>query len=774
MMRLPFFLAFVALLQAPAWSTTPGEFFESKIRPVLIQSCIKCHGGDKTSSGLRLDARRHLMSGGDRGPAIIPGDAGNSLLIQVMQRTHSDVAMPPKQELPKRVVADFQRWVDEGAPWPESITKQGASVGRHWAFLPLRNVDVPEADAASSSHPIDRFIAARRKELGLHPVGRADRRTLIRRASFDLVGLPPSWQRTRRFVTDQRPQAYAELVDELLASPNYGERWGRHWLDLARYADTAGENSDYPIPQAHLYRDYVVDAWNADKSYDQFIQEQIAGDILGRQGPPEEFSQRVIATGFIAQAKRFGTGDLEDMHLIIEDTLDTIGKVVLGLSLRCARCHDHKYDPTTTEDYYGLYGFFQSTAYPHPGGESVKEQRYFVSTIHPSELARADKEYFARHADDMDRLKQLIESEKDVESNKAALAALEGKAPSRLAPVAYAVKEGKATDAFIQHGGSPYRKGDVVGRRFPKFLSAGRQADIPSDSSGRLQLAHWLTDPKNPLTARVMVNRIWQFHFGKPLVPTPSNFGLQGTPPTHPKLLDWLATEFIKNDWSVKAMHRLIMSSETYQIAATHDTNNAAIDSGNDYYWRFDRRRLDAESIRDSMLLMGGNLDRNRPGAHPFPSKDKWKWTAHRQFKAVYPSNHRSVYLMVQRLHPHPFLSIFNGPNTSASTALRDRSTVPIQALFMANSEFVTEQARGLANSLLATQLSPQQRIERAYQHVLLREPSERELSRGEKFIEEYRQLLASEGVPAQQQMPATWTSFARGLLTANEFLFVD
>ncbi len=775
MMRLPFFLAFIGLLpQSQASSTTPREFFETKIRPVLVDSCLKCHGGDKTSSGLRLDGREHFMSGGDRGPAIIPGDASNSLLVQAIRRTHPDLSMPPKQELPERVVADFQQWIDAGAHWPESTVKQATGAGQHWAFRPIRNVEVPKADEASSSHPIDRFVASRQAELGLHAVARADRRTLIRRASFDLTGLPPNWQRTRQFIADQRPEAFAELVDELLASPHYGERWGRHWLDLARYADTAGENSDYPIPQAHLYRDYVIDAFNADKPYDEFIREQIAGDIIAENGPPDDYAERVIATGFIAQAKRFGTGDLEDMHLIIEDTLDTMGKVVLGLGLRCARCHDHKYDPTTTQDYYGLYGFFQSTAYPHPGGESVKEQRYFVSTIHPSKLARADKNYFTKHADEIDRLKHLIKAKKDVEANQAALAEIEGRTPSSLAPVAYAVADGQATEAHVQNGGSPHRKGEVVKRRFPEFLLAGPQADIPTDGSGRLQLAQWLTDSKNPLTARVMVNRIWQFHFGKPIVPTPSNFGFQATPPTHPDLLDWLATEFIESGWSIKAMHRLIMSSETYRLATVHDARNTAIDSGNDYYWRFDRRRLDAESIRDSMLLLGGSLDLARPGAHPFPSQDKWKWTAHRQFKAVYPSNHRSVYLMVQRLHPHPFLAIFNGPDTSASTAMRDRSTVPLQALFMANSELVDEQARGLAKSLLAAEANPQERIQLAYRRVLLRQPGDGELRRTSEFIADYCHLLAEEGVPNEDRELLAWSSCARTLLTSNEFLFVD
>ena len=302
-MRLPCCLAIVAaLLQSPASSMTTGEFFETKIRPLLVDSCLKCHGGEKTSSGLCLDAREHLMSGGDRGPAIVPGDASNSLLLRAMRRTHADVAMPPKQPLPEAVVADFERWILEGAHWPESVAKAAASEGRHWAFAPLQPVKVPEVDGSSSAHPIDRFVAARRQELGLHPARRADRRTLIRRASFDLIGLPPNWQRSRRFIADERPEAYSELVDELLASPRYGERWGRHWLDLARYADTAGENSDYPIPQARLYRDYVIDAFNADKpvtSFRRFIR-------------PYSMQRRRDDRSSVSFADRVGSGSLCD------------------------------------------------------------------------------------------------------------------------------------------------------------------------------------------------------------------------------------------------------------------------------------------------------------------------------------------------------------------------------------------------------------------------------------------------------------------------------
>ena len=697
-------------------------------------------------------------------------------------------------------------------------------------FYPSGRSAPPTAPDALSPHPIDRFVRARQREQGLEPVAKADRRALIRRASFDLTGLPPRPERVRAFVSDARPNAFAELIDETLASPRYGERWGRHWLDLARYADTAGENSDYPIPQAYLYRNYVIDAFNKDKPYDLFLKEQIAGDILGRRGAPEDYAERVIATGFLAQAKRFGTGDLEDMHLIIEDTLNTMGQATLGLGLRCARCHDHKYDPTTMKDYYALYGFFQSTAYPFPGGESARVPKYFAPTIHPDILAKEDAAYFAIHGSDKKRLTESLETTRkkgteallvarltkeiaalkgeldDCEANTEAAKALAGRiaaktgehktakaaldkavgaiqakldkiesdSPSGSAPLAYAVSHGKPADAHIQKLGNPRNRGSVVRRAPPAFLAPDGEMNLSEGDSGRLDLAEWLASGDNPLTARVMVNRIWQFHFGRPIVPTPSNFGIQGEPPTHPDLLDWLAGQFIESGWSIKAMHRLIMSSQTYQLSAASNAGNEAADSENAYYWRFDRRRLDAESIRDSMLTLGGNLDLTQPGAHPFPPADKWRFSAHHQFKAVYPSNHRSVYLMVQRLHPHPFLSLFNGPDTSASTARRDESVAPMQALFMSNSDLVEKQAEGFARALIDAASAPRERIDTAYWRAFSRAPSEHEIERAEAYLRRYSKLLEKEGLGEDRRELQSWVSFARTLLTSNEFVFVD
>ncbi|MDH3584680.1 MAG: DUF1549 domain-containing protein, partial [Phycisphaerae bacterium] len=387
-------------------ASNAATHFELKIRPVLMGTCFKCHGGEKINHKLRVDSRDSLIKGGESGAAIVPGKPDQSLLIRAIGYHDQDLQMPPKKKLSQRVVADFARWVRDGATWPASLVNDKPPA-RHWSFQPIAEV-VPREDAWSS-HPVDGFVRAKQKSRQIEPGRFADKRTLIRRASFDLVGLPPSPDEVEAFIHDDRPDAFARVVDRLLASPRYGERWGRHWLDLVRYADTAGENSDYPIPEAYLYRDYVIDAFNADKPYDRFLHEQIAGDILAKQDQDERYAERVIATGFIAQSKRFGTRKLEDMPLIIEDTLHTTGQVVLGLTLRCARCHDHKYDPITMEDYYGLYGFFSSTAYPFPGGEEVKRPSAFARIVSDAELAKQDAAYAVKHAPEVDRIKGQIE-----------------------------------------------------------------------------------------------------------------------------------------------------------------------------------------------------------------------------------------------------------------------------------------------------------------------------------------------------------------------------
>jgi hypothetical protein len=814
-----------AAARAGAPGAASEEFFELRVRPVIAGTCVKCHGEKKASGGLRLDSREALLAGGDSGPAVVAGDPEGSLLVRAIRRTDDDLRMPPNTPLPRAARDDLAAWVAAGAPWPKAAAGRLIASQAHWAFEPLRAVTPPADPTGWASQPLDRFVAAGHRAKGLRPVAPADRRTLIRRAYFDLVGLPPEPERVEGFVADDRPDAFARLVDELLASPAYGERWGRYWLDLARYADTAGDNSDYPVREAYLYRDYVIDAINADLPYDRFLHEQIAGDILAADGPPDDYARRVIATGFLAQSKRFGTRKLEDIHQIIEDTLNTTGQVALGLSLRCARCHDHKYDPITARDYYALYGFFAGTRYPFAGAEEDHRPSEFAPLVPPERSG----EFAAKHAETLARLKAaLAEAESDGEATRRVhdlgLAAaeaeflsgvaggadrpaaaeaitaakvelakatrmrdgrlrqlrteikhLEDAGPMAAAPVAYAVRDGEPTNAKLQLGGDPRKPGAVVPRGVPKVFEPDGTIDLPAKGSGRLALARWLTEgPPRPLAARVMVNRIWQHHFGKAIVPTPSDFGLRGLPPTHPELLDWLAADFIASGWSVKAMHRRIMLSETYQLAAAHDPADATADTGNAWYWRFDRRPLDAEALRDGLLALGGNLKPGRPGPHAFPAVETWRYTAHHQFKALYASEYRTVYLMVQRLHPHPYLALFNGPDTSVTTAARDDSTVALQALYLLNNPFVHDQSRRFAGRLLASEPDPTARLGLAYLRAFGRAPTGAEREQAGAFLAQYDRALADEGVPDDRRPGEAWAGLARALFASNEFLFVD
>jgi hypothetical protein len=725
-----------APLQAGQPTPETAAFFENQVRPLLAGSCFKCHGPKKQQGGLRLDSRAALLQGGDNGPVVVPGAPEKSRLIQAVRQT-GDLKMPPQQKLTPAQIAALVRWVKMGAPWAgaQAATTRGGAITaeerQFWSFQPVRNPPVPAVkDTAWPLSEVDRFILARLEAKGLRPVRVADKCPLIRRATFDLIGLPPTPAEVNAFLADSSPDAFARVVERLLASPAYGERWGRHWLDVVRYADTAGETADFPVPEAYLYRNYVIDAFNRDKPYDRFLREQVGGDLLARQAPREQYAELVTATGFLAVSRRFGFDPQNYQHLTIQDTIDTLGQAVLGLSLGCARCHHHKFDPVTTSDYYALYGIFDSSHYAFPGSEEKNRPRDFPSLLPPAE------------AETRRKAKQPV-------------------------PGAYAVAEGKSHNARIHKRGEPRQLGDEVPRRFLDILG-GDPLPPEEKGSGRLQLAEWLTRPGNPLTARVMVNRVWQHHFGKGLVATPNDFGSRGRRPTHPELLDYLAHRFMAGGWSVKALHCLLMLSRTYQLSSEQEARLAQVDPANELHGRFDRRRLDAESIRDALLSVGGNLDRSRGAAHPFPPVGKWGFTQHNPFVAVYPSNRRSVYLMTQRLRRHPFLALFDGPDPNASTARRIDTTVPTQALFLMNDPFVYEQSAGFARRILAARPEDAARVEWAYQVALARRPSAAEVREALDFVRRYRELLGR----AEQQQP--WEAFARTLLARNEFLFVD
>ncbi|MCA9024122.1 MAG: DUF1553 domain-containing protein [Planctomycetaceae bacterium] len=671
---------------------------------------------------------------------------------------------------------------------PQTLTEDET----HWAFRPLSDPTPPAVSDAYGDHPIDRFIAAGWEHRGLTPVATATPRVLMRRLYFDLIGLPPTPDQIRAFEEASRNDpdaAYSELIEQLLASPHYGERWGRHWMDVVRYADTAGDNADYPIPEASLYRDYIIDAFNSDMPYDQFVREQLAGDILAKQEPRERFQEQIIATGFLALSRRYATGPYELWHLTLEDTIDTFGRAFLGLTLRCARCHEHKFDPVTTEDYYALYGIFDSTQFPWAGAEethSKKLPRMHFASLLSEEVEAPLRATFDQELADIASQKSTLEEQlasceeseqdrikKEIEGLDRKLTALRRPGLPTGVPGAYAVYDREAHDVAVQYDGDPAQTGDVVPRGAIASLSPEPLA-IPPQTSGRLQLADWLTGPNQALTSRVMVNRIWQHHFGRGLVATPSNFGRSGSQPSHPELMDFLASEFIDSGWSIKQIHRLILTSKTWQLSSTDDASNMAIDPGNTLLWRHDRRRLSAEPIRDAMLSVSGTLDLTRPGPHPFAPMQDWKYTQHNQFKDCYESTHRSVYLMTQRIQRHPFLALFDGPDTNTTTALRTTSTVTPQSLYLMNSPEMTIIASDFASRLMSESDDVSARIENAYRLCFARAATRDEIERGTASLSDLLGVLESTDVPTEDREREAWTSYCRVLLSSNEFFYLD
>ena len=1272
------------------------DFFEAKIRPVLVGTCFRCHGGTKTSGELRIDSRERLLKGGDSGAAIVPGKPEESLLIKAIQRQADVSAMPPDKDKALRSdqVADFIVWIKAGAVWPAKTAK--FEVAKHWAFEPIRDAAPPVVqDKSWVQSSIDPFIRAKQAVAGVRPASMADKLTLIRRATFDLTGLPPTPEEVQAFEQDVSPQAFETVVDRLLKSPAYGERWGRHWLDVVRYADTAGETADYPVPLAWRYRNYVINAFNSDKPYVEFLREQIAGDVLATRTRrasegerpdgsesgslseaslarrvSERYAERVTATGYLAISRRFGFDSENYHHLTIQDTIDTLGQTVLGLSLGCARCHDHKFDAVSMQDYYALYGIFDSSRYAFPGSEQKKQVRSMLpllpphesqpkwrefdgrvaslaaslekqkqpvptailrsmhdldgdfelqapaaggsngvlvppwlyqgnievnpgsqspfknlyprgkvganvpfgageyriaqalhprrslddcNTLHvnldfrvaapdagtkglhrfwigampasaavevlisaesislrsgetievlaalkpvqwhnlqltldlkgrtlsgrigmpgsttefagkrfspgwtgmmdlvvldslgqqetklpaiwfdnlgvqdspiasvsielptpviaasgldpavltkeledltgfdgdfelqtkeappaspwgpgpnsvvklsansqspfqnafaPGELgihmpnrgeydgfgrsvanAKPDKdghlfvsfdfrcankdaggngswryyighgpgnsaavelffngnEFFRRSADarevvcpliidewyqvqltldlkaksytgqlasrakktefsgqlatgwdgtidytfidsyghiggvrpslDADnfvisatelpaldaapveatktaresrRAKvtelrlQLVSLQANAELSKQELNKLLAEGPFAMT---YGMAEGTPHNVRMQMRGEPDQLGVEVPRGFIKVLGGGPLATETS-GSGRMELAKWLTQPDNPLTARVMVNRIWQYHFGRGLVKTPNDFGVRGLPPTHPELLDHLATQFIKSGWSVKAMHRLMMLSATYQQASVaevaalarvrvsdtppHVLANAATPDSHDpdLYASFSRRRLSAEEIRDAILAVSGELDLTPALEHPFPTPISWGYSQHGPFSAVYEHNKRSVYLMTQRLKRHPFLALFDGADPNATTAERLGTTVPTQALFFLNDPFVHTKAEKWAARLQAAHSDEMPRIETAWRRAFGRSPTEIERVEATEFLTAYRTELAA--AKMDNVVVRSLAAYLRTLIGSNEFLHVE
>lgn len=770
--------------------------FESKVRPILVEHCLRCHGAEKTKGGLRLDSGPAMNEGGDTGPAVVPGDPGKSLLIEAV-RYNADLKMPPKGKLADAEIAALVTWVSQGATWPQADAPQPAAApeagkpatprpidASWWAFQPPTHPAPPVVkNPAWPRSDLDRFILAALENRGLEPAPRATKRDLIRRVTYDLVGLPPTPEQVDAFLADDSPEALSRVVDRLLASPRYGERWGRHWLDLARYADSNGMDENVAYANAYRYRDYVVNAFNADMPYDQFLREQLAGDLLPNEADPQVNYNRLTATGFLVIGpKMLAEDDPVKMEMdIIDEQVDTIGRVFMGMTFGCARCHDHKFDPVSTADYYGMAGIFKSTrTMQNHKVVAMWNQRMLASPERKTELDEHKKQVEKLNA----RIRMLQKKAKDhpddksveatLKSTREELKSVEDKAPE--VPEAMGVEDREITNLKIHIRGNHLTLGAEVPRRFPTVFTAGESPEpLPSDHSGRKELADWLARPDHPLTARVMVNRIWASHFGHGLVRSVDNFGRLGETPTHPELLDWLGNEFVKSGWSIKAMHRRIILSATYQMSTQATPEALASDPDNRLMSHFNRHRLEAEAVRDGLLAVSGLLE-DQMGGSLLPTKNH-AYVSNTASKdpTFYDPPRRSIYLPIIRSGVYDVFQAFDFADPSTSNGLRIPTTVAPQALFMLNDRLMLRASQRLAESLLSRpDLDPRTRLDEAYRRALSRTPTDSEARRDLEYLSKFESTLESLGVAPPERPRRSWQVLCQSILASSEFLYLD
>jgi mono/diheme cytochrome c family protein len=818
--------------------------YATEIKPLLGRHCTSCHGPEKQKSGLRLDTVSAAAKGGDSGAAIEPGKSEESLLFQAITGAEGVASMPPQGQPPLSTeeIALLKTWIDQGAKAPADESTAGPVKGAdHWAFRPVVRPLLPEVmNQAWVQNPIDAFVLARLEKLTIHPSPEADRVTLIRRLSFDLLGLPPSIEEVDSFLADTRVNAYELLVDRLLASPHYGERWGRHWLDLARYADSNGFTRDTGR-SIWKYRDWVIDNVNADKPFNQFTIEQIAGDML-----PDATLEQRIATGFHRNTLFNEEGGTDPEQFRVESVVDrvnTTGIVFLGLTVGCAQCHEHKYDPVSQREYYQLYAFLNNAEEPKldiPTPEQIAtglvqkrdDLRRQIADLENQFLAQADAfqasiAAWEQALTEDDKKKLPMEAQNAVtlavsmrsDQNKKDLADYYKKLPAarKEFPVLDQIAGLRASEpqfvttmvmhelptpreTHIQIRGDFLRKGARVEPGIPAVLP-GLPADLKAPS--RLDFARWLVDPKNPLTPRVTMNRIWQKYFGRGIVETENDFGTQGTPPSHPELLDWLAAEFVSPSpesrpfasgqdapWGLKRMHKLIVMSATYRQSSHHRSDLAEIDPGNRLYARQSRLRLDAEIIRDTALAAGGLLNPTLGGPSVNPpqpdgvydfTQDKKVWNT-----ATGPDRYRrGMYTYLWRSSPYPAMTVFDFPDANVACTRRSRSNTPLQSLTLANDQQFIEMAQGLAVRVLNWTLAGDDaaRLRYAFRVCLAREPKPAETQRLAKMLAQQRAEFATSPKEAERLTPAlvpvkanvlefaSWTALARVLLNLDEFM---
>ncbi len=747
--------AFIAITSAvrAADAIVPADlqFFESKIRPLLVEKCYNCHskGADKIKGGLLLDTREAWQSGGNSGPVIVPGKPDKSPLIEAVRYKNEDLQMPPKGErLSDQQIADLTEWVRRGAPDPRTLVAKGSSatyggVGKaHWSFQPVKKPDVPVVqNTAWPRNPVDNFILAKLEANEMKPNAPADKMTLIRRVYFDLIGLPPSVLDVQAFLDDTSPDADAKVVDRLLASPFYGEHWGRYWLDVARFSDTKGDapkQDDVRYPHAWTYRDWVIGALNADMPYNQFVFEQLAGERLQAvadkkakdKGQPPPNREALAALGFLTLGNTFD-GRRDD---IIADQIDVTCKAFLGLTVSCARCHDHKFDPIPTKDYYSLYGVFANTQQPAilptfvP--EPPKTPEYLAYLAKSADLTKREEGLRAelvglrkagRGKPDPLKRREIIRQERGLQREIGDLEANDPGAPPRVNAL-YDVPRSRDYPVLLR--GEVANKGDIVPRRFLEILSPEpKKRPEWHNGSGRVELATAIIDPKNPLTARVLVNRVWQQHWGEGFVATPDDLGNMSAPPTNPELLDWLAATFVADGWSLKKLHRTIVLSAAYQQSGRNNPAYAERDPNNKLLWRFNLRRLDFEQMHDALLTITGELDPTM-GGKPVPISSEGF------------AKRRAIYTVIDRTNPPELLTQFDFPNPDTESGRRYETIVPQQALFLMNSPMVVEAARKLVDHpAFAALKSDEDRVKALYITIYQRLPTAREVELGSRYV---------------------------------------
>ncbi len=797
------------------------EFFETKIRPVLVEKCYECHSASskEPKGGLLLDTREGIRRGGDSGHGVVPGQLDDSLILDAMR--HESFEMPPEEKLPDRVIVDFETWIRSGAHDPRD--GKSAMIRREidferarefWSFQPIENPQIPDVQKKSwPKSDIDSFVLAKLEANRVKPVGDAQSDALARRIYFDLIGLPPTPEQLDEFTAamDRDPDAAVEsLVDTLLQSKHFGERWGRHWLDVVRYAESTGMERNGTFTRAWRYRDYVIDAFNDDLPYDQFVREQIAGDLLPHQSL-EQRDRQLIATGMLAIGpKSLNETKREKFKMdVVDEQIDVVTRAFIGLTASCARCHDHKFDPIPQNEYYSLAGIFTSTetlygtsktnGNRNPGrllaitGDRVEptavagaaganEERKYRNQLKGLQRRLSGFQKQLRGAKNEGAKKSIQKRIKDTQDSirRAQARLKQATQPKQTigkdATLVMAVAEAQSiSDTKLRIRGEPEEYGREIPRGFLTIASLEKNPSLPNDQSGRRELADWITRRSNPLAARVMVNRVWQHLFGRGIVTTVNNFGANGDRPTHPQLLDHLATTFVNDDWSVKRLIRRIMLSRVYRLSCQDDAAALATDPGNQWFWRMNQRRLEAETIRDAMLLASGQLDLHRPSGSPVQKLGEG--IIGRNIRSTDLADQqvtRSVYLPIVRGAVPEMLSLFDFPEPSIIGGVRNVTTVPTQALFMMNSPQVIDNANKLAQRLTEQIDDPSDRVRQAYRLTVSRSPTEQEIDRALQFIRETETLLQED--PKRNEDDAqwiAWSGFCQSLFATSEFRYL-